>query len=195
MARIRPPEPRSKITEIDEGLVIRIPVARNWTVITFISIFFLMMSCGVAFAVIQGDQAQQPQPGQPPPLGPEGLIFLSIFSLVFLAALGLPWVWNIFGREVITVTEEYLSIRHEVLGIGRSRIFDLEHIQTLRYAAPVFDYWQVMYAFYGFGQGSIAFDYGAKTFRFGSNIDEPEAKVLIETIKQRFPGLDQNSSL
>jgi hypothetical protein len=34
-------------------------------------------------------------------------------------------------------------------------------------------------------QGSIAFDYGAKTYRFGSGIDEPEARNIIGLLESR----------
>jgi hypothetical protein len=38
-----------------------------------------------------------------------------------------------------------------------------------------------------FGGGTIAFDYGAKTFRFGGGLDEAEASHLIELLKSRYP--------
>jgi hypothetical protein len=39
--------------------------------------------------------------------------------------------------------------------------------------------------------GMISFDYGAKTFRFGLEIDEAEAKQIILAIKKGFP--EQNA--
>ena len=36
------------------------------------------------------------------------------------------------------------------------------------------------------GGTSIAFDYGAKTYRFGRDVDEAEAKEIVKTIKNRF---------
>jgi hypothetical protein len=35
--------------------------------------------------------------------------------------------------------------------------------------------------------GSIAFDYGARTFRFGSGVDEAEAKQILAEIQQKYP--------
>ena len=40
---------------------------------------------------------------------------------------------------------------------------------------------------WGKGEGVIAFDYGAKTFRFGSGLDEAEAKMILIEIAQRYP--------
>lgn len=38
--------------------------------------------------------------------------------------------------------------------------------------------------YFGFGGGSIAFDDGPQTYRFGSGLDESEAKSVVEAIKQ-----------
>jgi hypothetical protein len=35
------------------------------------------------------------------------------------------------------------------------------------------------------GGGLISFDYGARTFTFGSGIDEPEANKLLEILQRR----------
>lgn len=36
-------------------------------------------------------------------------------------------------------------------------------------------------------KGFIAFDYGAKTYRFGESLDEAEARQIVALIHQRFP--------
>ena len=41
--------------------------------------------------------------------------------------------------------------------------------------------------FYSTGAPSLAFDYGAKTIRFGRGIDEAEATQLLERIIAKFP--------
>lgn len=38
---------------------------------------------------------------------------------------------------------------------------------------------------WGIGGGVIAFDYGAKTHRFGAGLDEVEAKLTVTAIKKR----------
>jgi hypothetical protein len=37
--------------------------------------------------------------------------------------------------------------------------------------------------------GSISFDYGTKTYRFGVILDEAEAKLIVEAVKKRFPAV------
>jgi hypothetical protein len=38
-------------------------------------------------------------------------------------------------------------------------------------------------SFWGIGGGLIAFDYGAKTFRFGASVDESEARDIVSELK------------
>ncbi len=40
--------------------------------------------------------------------------------------------------------------------------------------------------FWGVGGGTIAFDYGAKTYRFGAQLEEAEAKQIIQAVRERF---------
>ena len=42
----------------------------------------------------------------------------------------------------------------------------------------------------GMFSGTIAFDYGARTVRLGSGIDEAEAHMIIESLRMRFPELE-----
>ena len=39
---------------------------------------------------------------------------------------------------------------------------------------------------WGVGGGVLAFDYGARTYRFGAGLDEAEAKQVVIAIKQRY---------
>lgn len=74
------------------------------------------------------------------------------------------------------------------MGLGRTREYAGDHIHCLRVAPMNF----APYAHYqsleqlGLSDGQIAFDYGAKTIRFGGGIDEAEARLIVETIVQRF---------
>jgi len=40
--------------------------------------------------------------------------------------------------------------------------------------------------FWGIAGGAIAFDYGARTFRFGA-VEEAEANQIVQTIRARYP--------
>ena len=49
--------------------------------------------------------------------------------------------------------------------------------------------WAKSDPFVGMRSGPLAFDYGAKTIRFGSGVDEAEARVILASIRTRFPEL------
>ena len=40
----------------------------------------------------------------------------------------------------------------------------------------------------GFGDGNLAFDYGARTYRFGFGLDEAEAKLLLDALRPHLAG-------
>jgi hypothetical protein len=68
----------------------------------------------------------------------------------------------------------------------RRRTFAGRDVADLRVAtsAPnMFDP-RFMFAAWGIGGGAIAFDYGARTHRFGASLDEAEAKQLIPRIQE-----------
>jgi hypothetical protein len=113
---------------------------------------------------------------------------LVMFVLVCTSAVVIL-SWLLFGVEVIKVDPAGIKMRRQILGLGRTRECDGDHIRRLR-AAPI------VYAttyrnnftweYLGLAGGQIAFDYGAKTVRFGGGIDEAEARMIVDAITQRF---------
>jgi hypothetical protein len=97
------------------------------------------------------------------------------------------WCWGLAGREVILLKEGSLDIRREAFGIGRSKEFDVAQIRELRVQPQPFDAKKSPFGrnSWFWAPGTVAFDYGASTQHFGSNLDEAEAKLLIEVIKKR----------
>jgi hypothetical protein len=79
--------------------------------------------------------------------------------------------------DIIEATSGTVAIRKEVFGMGFSKHYSQQEIRDLRFLPES-----------GSGkkhsESSIAFDYGAKTVKFGDGIDESEAKQLIATIRQ-----------
>ena len=62
------------------------------------------------------------------------------------------------------------------------------HISNLRVSPQPFNpfNFSASLQFWGVGGGAIAFDYGARTYRFGGGVDEAEANQIIATIKERY---------
>jgi hypothetical protein len=87
------------------------------------------------------------------------------------------------GRDILQVTNGIVEIRKEAFGLGFSKQYLLPEIRDIRFLPEL-----------GSGkrhsESGIAFDYGAKTVKFGDGIDESEAKQLISTIRESC-GLSQ----
>lgn len=78
----------------------------------------------------------------------------------------------------------------KTFNLGRTKTYLAEHVKDLRVVSMnnylYWWWWRSMY-FWGFMDGSMAFDYGAKTFHLGSGVDEAEAEDIIKAIQERFP--------
>jgi hypothetical protein len=74
-------------------------------------------------------------------------------------------------------------------GYGRPLEFDPAQIRNLRASPPVF-------LREGRGrplsEGTVAFDYGGRTYRIGSLLEEAEAKLVVVAIRKRFPNLGEH---
>jgi hypothetical protein len=118
----------------------------------------------------------------------ERLIPLCLGAILFSLG-GLVISWNLAGREVVRVTPGELVLRKEVFGLGSPREFDRSQVADLRVAPLVYNPWDwnAGLAVWGLG-GTLAFDYGAKTYRFGIGLDEAEAKMILAAIQQHLAG-------
>jgi hypothetical protein len=181
MTRVAVPTGKTSVFDSPEGLVINIPAAKSWFIILFIG-FWL---CGWAFG--EFSVIRQLATGKAP-----GGAVLFMFGWLGAWTVGgcfaiSFWLWSMAGHEIVSLTPTSLTIRRDILGFGRSREYDLPSVKNLRIDNTAVNgrYYQ------GFsltpGGGTIAFDYGAKTFRFGGGVDQAEASHLIELLKSRYP--------
>ena len=111
-----------------------------------------------------------------------GMILASAYAIAVL-------LWLLFGVEVIKVDHAGIKTRRQVFGLGRTRDYEGDHIRRLRAAPMVY---AITYRsnftseYLGWAGGQIAFDYGAKTARFGSGLDEAEARMIVDAIYGAF---------
>ena len=183
MARVDIPQPRATITETPTGLLITIPANRNWFVVLFVGFWMCGWLFGEVSAIIMLARAKTPLPA-------------NLFMLAWLggwsvggAFAGYLWLWNVAGKELIALREDTLAIKSDVLGLGNVREFDLSEVCDLRIdkLSPRLTMFNYNSPAQMFGTGTIAFDYGAKTFRFGLGLDESEARQLIVRLNSRHP--------
>ena len=111
-------------------------------------------------------------------------VFISLFSLVWFALLGLtvfPWFWNLGGRHILVLNESEIALRQELFGIGRTKVFDVTQVSHWRYVPE-----QVRFRSPALPSG-FAFDFAGKEVRAGTAMEEAEVKQLFNQIRRRFP--------
>jgi hypothetical protein len=105
-------------------------------------------------------------------------------SIIVFAGVGtaafLRLVWLAFRRERVAMDGLELSIRRELAGLGRTKRFASGEVRNLRYSPGFTTSTRFAPA------AAIAFEYGARTYRFGLGIDQAEADDLIRVLKPRI---------
>lgn len=162
--RIEPAAPTYQVAETMQGLTASIPARKNW--------FVLLFMCAWLGGWVLGEVSAITRISNPTGDEPKGFLTVWLIGWTLDGGRVLACVvWQLFGREVITIAAGELIYRVEALGLGRSRSF------TSHQMPPLF----------GAGYGPIAFDYGARTYRLGSSLDEAGARQLLVRLAPRLP--------
>jgi hypothetical protein len=82
------------------------------------------------------------------------------------------------GREIVAVRPGELEIRLELIGLRLARQYDLTRVKDVRLMSS-----NGRNHFHA----ALAFDYGARTVRFGRGIDEAEAAIILSDLKGMLP--------
>ncbi len=175
------PRLRVSLTGGPEGLEIVIPAQRNLVVILFLGVWLAGWVVGELTTLadfLKGD-----------PKRPEGfvLLWLALWTVggVFAAYL---WLWMLVGKERILMGTSALRLKRDVLGLGPTTTYDLFRVYNLRVATkPVSPRdTAVTPRLASLIGGLIAFEYQGKTIRFGAALDEAEAQMIVERMRQRY---------
>ena len=181
MARVAVPTAKASVFDTPAGLVINIPSTKNFGLILFLGFWLCGWLLGEVSA-IRSLAIGKTAAGK------------NLFVVVWLAGWTVGgaaaiyfWLWNLAGHEIVSLTPTSLTIRRDILGFGRSREYDLPSVKNLRIAFTLANTNLTIPAQSFGGGGTIAFDYGAKTFRFGGGLADAEAAHLIDVLKSRYP--------
>lgn len=184
MALVKPGVPRSRWVETPDGLEVVIPARPVWPLAIWFAVVVVGVIVGLGFAL--ADMPRSGSPGGDP--APMMLVAVMAIPLLFIAFME---AWMLAGRERVRLGSRTLLIRPELFGVGRQWEYELDHVRNLR-VSP-FGYLRhdptSGLRFFGASAGTIAFDYGAATVRFGAALQEGEAAAVVERLKQRYPGL------
>ena len=180
--RVVPSKPRFTAERIGSDLVVTSLPRRNWFILLFIFVWLGGWTIGgmTAFAAVL----------QPGPNRAFMGFWLIGWTLGELYALGIV-LWQLTGREQLTVSSKGFVHRIFAAGLSRAREFAAADIKHLRASPHLLSPWMdqrgMMPPLFGAGHGAIAFDYGAKTYRIGSGLDEAEARLVLAEIAKFSP--------
>lgn len=166
-----------------DGYQISIASEKHWSMLLFLPLWLAGWTVGGVLAI---RSLLDPHSGQP-----------ALFIVLWLVAwtfgeLFVPyaWLWNAFGKEVVTVRVGTLVLKRDILGFGRSRVFPVSEISHLR-ASGLFGSFLLGWAgglnYWGLSGGVIVFDSGGKTHRFGIHLEEDEARQVVEELVKYLP--------
>lgn len=181
MAKKRPSPPRITITDRPDELRIVMPNRRSLFVIIFLGFWI----CGWAVGTVMAPAQFLKSTAQ---LGEEWLMLTWFVVWMVGGVLAIyAWLWQVIGKETVTVRGHTLATRREMRGFGFGKDYNLVQMTDLRVGQAGFDPMDLTSALqlWGIGGGVIAFEYGAKTRRFGAGLDETEAKQVVESLKRR----------
>ncbi len=190
MATIKPPVARSTASESPDGLLIIIPAKKNWFLMLFLGFWlmgWLFGEVAVLHQVIRGQSSHWATANQNGPIGLNVFLFgwLGLWTVGGGLAI-ITWLWNLVGVEKILIGPLTLMMKREVLGIGPTREYELASVNNLRINMGLSNSRFQMSPLQLLNGGTIAFDYGAKTFHFGVGLDEAEAGQILARIRSRY---------
>lgn len=100
------------------------------------------------------------------------------------------WLWNAFGREVVSVGRGWFEYRRELFGQAITKeAIPVKELSNLRAAGFYGDMWSFSNSMsaWGFSGGVIAVDRGWDSYRFGIGLEEKEAVALVAELKPLIP--------
>lgn len=173
---------RAIITEHFDKIEIIIPGKKNYFLLAFFSVWIFMWFFG------ETSVASTIGTGGPPDLFL--IVWLTGWTIGGIFVLS-TILFMLFGKEIIEAGQGVISIRNQALFFLSPKVYDLNEAKHIR-AVEEFS----MYNGFQFGRrqnglrstfnsGTIKFDYGLKTVKFGNDLDEAEARHIIERLKTK----------
>jgi hypothetical protein len=111
---------------------------------------------------------------------PEAFV-LVIWSVVPLLGV-FSLVWNLFGREVVTLVGDSLSTRREILGVGRTKRFGRHEIQH-PHTRPLTRR-EIQDCCWGIGVGKVRFTVAHREHSFGIGLTDDEAQAIAKQLEE-----------
>lgn len=118
------------------------------------------------------------------------IIFLAIFTgfwVYFEYMTVKVSLWYLFGKELIMIDTECLSVKRSILSYGRAHRYFYENFTNLRYEKPDDTNMNqfLSNAYWSMGSDVFKLEFKGKERTFGRRLDEKEAKLLLRFIQDR----------
>ena len=163
---------RANVTAADGVLRIDMPLAKSWygmghlVIVLLACVLTTLMSLRHLSTQFEAVRALA-----------GAVLLLGAFFAIFRLA------WMIFGREVVELDEDTLTLEERLGGFTRRhREFRVSGIENLRVEVqPGLPRESVTWMR---GTGPIVFDFAGRTYRFGAALDKPEARVIVSELKR-----------
>lgn len=168
---------QARISYPSGNLEVSLPSRKNWFILIFLGIWMLgwaVGELGVLGLLFSGIVR-----GPAPPIILAWLLMWTVGGMLAMTFL----LWGLVGREVITIRENVLVIRRQIWRFGYDRRYELARVHNLRGAAWLTDASGVIGSIGRFsGAGTIVFDCGGLTHRFGAGLGAEEAARVVEVL-------------
>ncbi len=190
---IKPTPPRHTVRYLDNGLQVTLSSKKNYFRIVWYGLCLLMwgyMTGIIAYVLalmVISSIAFASEPNGSLTLIVIGFLFIALVVLIWMGvAVIYSFLWQLIGKEVILVSHDVLSISRQIFRWKKVFEYLLANVVDLRVSIPQRFPFALLRIFSGSSKqkGMIAFDYGAKTIRFGFEIEEAEAKQIISALQQ-----------
>jgi hypothetical protein len=175
------PSRRSKVDETIEGFKLTIPSKANLFVVIFMS-FWLVCWAGGEYSAINGLLGD---------VDGGNVLFMVVWLTGWTcggAAVVYIWLWSVFGKDIVMLRKNTLSIKRDVFGLGWTRVFDLRNVKNIwvmsKWKDKPLGKGQEFRKDIGPMGGIIVVECGTKTIRFGA-VDEAEAQQIVSELKAR----------
>jgi hypothetical protein len=174
---------RAIVNESYNGTEIIVPVKKNW----FLVIFMCFWLCGWFFgeASALGEIYGSVHKGMA-----NGFIMFWFCGWTFggFFALSVLW-WNFAGKEIITVSQGVLTIVKKGT-LAKDKSYDLNEVKNFRAIEEAsndfgFGSRSSLSPFNSAGKGTIKFDYGMETVKFGDQLYQAEAEYLLGRLRDK----------
>jgi hypothetical protein len=178
------------IEEQPDSLVFRLPNQRDLFTLILLPLLvcgFTIMMCVPLYSLLSGSIFVAN------PLTLAFLLVVALIAFTAFGAAGLYWIYNIFrinfGQEVLTVTEDILTLELKILRFSRCKTYLQSEVWQFRTIEKDKRGRYFRHQSYDLDQGAytLAFDHNAGTAFLGASISEKGAASILEIICDKFP--------